>query len=402
MTYIARIAEERIRRLASLFPAVAVTGPRQSGKSTLLGNAFPEYRIVTFDSPQERAFFEDDPLGFMKALPDKVILDEVQKVPALFEYLKIAIDTDRTAGRFLLTGSAQFSLVKGISETLAGRCGTVSLLPFQSSESPTTPWPSLEIGGSYPELVTREHEGSAEWYDAYIMSYIERDLRSLLNIEKLRDFRIVLGLLAARTAQELNLSSIARESGISEKTVAAWISVLEASYIVFLVQPYHRNLGKRLVKRPKLYFWDTGLACRLTGIPDHDQLEKGPLAGAMFENFVAAELSKDIAHRGTDTRLYYFRSNAGIEADFVLEDATARSLVFGETKRRISIRPDDFKHIKALAERARAEEPSWKVGAVVVNAGDAIHSPTSGSAIVGVGCPGGFRIESVREAAFSG
>jgi hypothetical protein len=283
-------------------------------------------------------------------------------------------------------------MVKGVVESLAGRCGGLSLLPFQEAECPDSRWEEMELCGSYPELVTRNYAGSSDWYDAYILSYIERDIRSLLEIEKLRDFRVVLGLLAARLGQELNLSTVAREAGVTEKTVSSWVSVLEASYLIFLLQPFHRNLGKRLVKRPKLYFWDTGLACRLTGIGTREHLEKGPLSGAMFENYAVAELAKDIAHRGLDTRLYYYRSNSGIEADFVLEDRSGRRLIFGEVKRRLSVRPEDFKHLHSLGSSAKAGGfGDWKIEAVVINSGDKIERPSSGQTILGVGIKGGLR-----------
>lgn len=329
----------------------------------------------------------------MKVLPEKVIFDEVQRVPGIFEYIKMEIDCDRRPGRFLMTGSAQFSMVKGIAESLAGRCGNMVLLPFQSAEVPDIAWSALELDGSYPELVVRGHNGSADWYDAYIENYIERDLRSMLDIGKLDDFRTVLGLLAARTAQELNLSSIAREAGVTERTVAAWVSVLEASYLIFLLPAWHRNLGKRLVKRPKIHFWDTGLACRLTGIQSVEQLEKGPLAGSMFENFIVAELAKDIAHRGLDRRLFHFRSNSGLESDFVVEDIPASRVTFGEVKRRMTIRPDDFRTLKTLIADARefSDGINHHEG-VVVSTGSSIENPAPGLSIVGAGMPGGFRL----------
>ena len=177
-----------------------MTGPRQSGKTTLLQHAFPRYAFHSFDLPEERAFFEDDPRGFVAALPRHVVLDEVQRVPSIFDYLKAEIDRSRDAGRFLLSGSAQFSMVKGITESLAGRCGFLPLLPFQRTEHPKTGWKAMELGGGYPEVLLRGHRDTREWYEAYLESYLERDLRSLLDIGKLRDFRIVLGLLAARTA----------------------------------------------------------------------------------------------------------------------------------------------------------------------------------------------------------
>ena len=391
MKYVPRVAESRLRRLAGLFPAVAVTGPRQSGKTTLLRHAFPQYAFRSFDLPEERAFFEDDPRGFVSALPRHVILDEVQRVPPIFDYLKAEIDRRRDPGQFLLSGSARFSMVKGIAESLAGRCGFLTLLPFQRSEHPATGWKAMELGGGYPEVLLRGHRGTREWYGAYLETYLERDLRSLLDIGKLRDFRIVLGLLAARTAQELNLSAVARQAGVTEKTVAAWVSVLEASYLVIPVPCFHRNFGKRLVKRSKLYFWDTGLACHLTGVRSRELLERGPLAGALFENFVVAEIAKDTAHRGLDQKLFHARTNTGVEADFVLEDLERRRIVFGEVKRRRTVRPDDARNLRALREASRdMQREGWAVDTVIVTTGDEHESLPDGTTVCGIetGFPG--------------
>jgi uncharacterized protein len=390
MKYVPRLAEAGLRKLAGLFPAVAVTGPRQSGKTTLLRHAFPDYGYRSFDLPEDRAFFADDPRGFVAALPNRVVLDEVQKAPAIFDYLKAEIDRVRVPGQFLLTGSAQFSMVKGITESLAGRCGFLSLLPFQHEEHPKSTWKAMELGGGYPEVLLRAHKGAREWYDAYLTTYLERDLRSLLDIGKLRDFRVVLGLLAARTAQELNLSSIAREAAVSEKTVAAWVSVLEASYIVLPIPSFHRNLGKRLVKRPKLYFWDTGLACHLTGVRSREILERGPMAGALFENYVMAEIAKDAAHRCLDRKLFYFRTNAGLEADFVLEDRESRQIIFGEVKRRLTVRPEDVRNLRVLREASRPlQREGWSIESLLVNAGTSEEALPDGTLVRGVGAGNG-------------
>jgi predicted AAA+ superfamily ATPase len=370
--YRKRIAEERLRHLLLSFPAVALIGPRQSGKTTMLKEAFSDYAYFSFDTPDARLFFESDPKAFMATLGPKVVLDEVQKAPAIFEWIKTEIDRDRQAGRFILTGSAQFSMVKGISESLAGRCANMVLLPFQRSEVAEKKVCDLEAFGAYPELVNRSWSGSREWYEAYVANYLERDLRSLLDIGKLSDFRAAIGLIAARTGQEVNLSAIARDVGVTEKTIASWLSVLEASYIVFMVQPYHSNLGKRLVKRAKLYFWDTGLACFLAGVRQAEFLAQGPLAGPMFENFVVADLYKDILHEGLDKRLFYFRTNAGLEADFVIEDQTERTLTFGEVKRRQTIKPDDASNIRTLmALYAETMAKGWKALGILIHQGDA-------------------------------
>ena len=237
MNYLPRVAETTISKYLAIFPSVAVTGPRQSGKSTMLREKFcPEYTYVTFDDPLEIDFFENDPKGFFKNYSGKVIFDEVQKLPQFFNYLKIEIDNDRQYyGKYILTGSSQFAFIREITESLAGRSGMLSLLPFQIQEIPEKLQPLQILKGSYPEPVVREYEGSSEWYGAYIRNYIERDVRSLYNIGNLRDFQRLVMLLAARTSQELNMSVLANELGVTVATIRKWISVLEASYIIFFL-----------------------------------------------------------------------------------------------------------------------------------------------------------------------
>jgi predicted AAA+ superfamily ATPase len=356
--YLPRIAEKLIRKYLSFFPAVAITGPRQSGKSTTLRNIFSsEYRYITFDDPLQVEYFESDPKGFFKEMSDRVIFDEVQKVPGIFPYLKMAIDSDRqNYGKFILTGSSQFALIKDITESLAGRIGSVSLLPFQFGEIPEKLRSRQILEGSYPELVTREFAGAREWYAAYISNYIERDVRSLLNVGSLKDFRRLILLLAARVSQEFNASTLARELGVSVKTVQSWISVLEASYIVYLLPSYHRNLGKRIVKRPKLYFYDTGIVCYLTGLRDYEMLDKGPLAGPVFENYCLAEILKGVLHSGADISLYYFRSNSGLETDIIIQDRDRDKTLYLEVKNTATARFRMIEPLKKLIELEEANE----------------------------------------------
>jgi len=334
MQYIVRVVEGSIKRYLKIFPAVAVTGPRQSGKSTTLKQIFiPRYEYVSFDDPLVCDFLADDPEGFMKKYSNRVIFDEAQKVPQIFHYLKMAIDRDRqNYGKYILTGSSQFTLLKQITESLAGRVGSVSLLPFQRGEIPHPLKAQQMLMGSYPELIGRKYKFSQEWFGAYINHYIERDVRSLYNIGNLRDFQRLVMLLAARASQELNMSALAGEIGVNVKTVQNWISVLEASYIIFLVPSYHANFGKRIVKRPKVYFYDTGLVCYLTGIDNEKVLRKGPMDGPVFENYVVSEIRKFIAHHGLETAMYYFRSNLGIEVDLILERKAKQRVDFIEIK----------------------------------------------------------------------
>lgn len=350
MKYFPRIIEKTIKDYLAIFPAVGITGPRQSGKSTTLQKVFGhQYRYVTFDDPMVVSFFENDPRGFMEKYENKVIFDEVQKSPEIFHYLKLAIDRDRqNTGKFIITGSSQFSFVKHITESLAGRIGLLSLLPFQREEITKNLQSKQILKGSYPELASRKYIKTKEWYAAYVNNYIERDVRSLHNVGNLRDFQRLVNLLAARTAQELNMSVLANDLGVSVKTIQQWISILEASYIIFLLPSYHKNLGKRIVKRPKLYFYDTGLICYLTGIQDENILFQGPMDGPIFENYVIAEVKKMILHKNLDIQPFYFRSNLGLESDLILEDKEKRTIKFIEIKAGKTAKYAMIKNLKKL------------------------------------------------------
>jgi len=334
MNYINRIIEKKLNDYLKIFPVTALTGPRQSGKTTLILQTLKDkYKYVTFDNPITVDFFYSDPKEFMLQHSERVIFDEVQKVPEIFSYIKMEVDKDReNYGKYILTGSSQFSLLKQVSESLAGRIGLLSLLPFQFRELPNKQRKDQIIHGSYPELVVREYKNSSEWFSSYINTYIEKDVRTLHNIGNLRDFQQLIRLLATRCSQELNMSSLSREIGISVNTIKNWISVLEASYIIFLLPPYHRNLGKRIVKRPKMYFYDTGLVCYLTGIENDEILNKGPLGGSVFENYIAAETKKSLLHMDRADQLYFFRNNAGLEADLIIESSNKQSLTYLEIK----------------------------------------------------------------------
>lgn len=334
MNYINRVIEKTIREYLSIFPALALTGPRQSGKTTTLQKMFSsQYEYVSLDDPLMVDFFNRDPKGFIERYNNKVIFDEIQKAPKLFDYLKIEIDRDRqNYGKFILIGSSQFSFIKQITESLAGRIGALTLLPLQFQEVPQKLKKYHLLKGGYPEQVSRNFDNTDEWYSAYVSHYIERDVRALHNIGNLRDFQRLVMLLAARVSQELNMSSLASDLGVTVKTIQSWISILEASYIIFLLPPYYKNFGKRIVKRPKIYFFDTGLACFLTAIRDEEVLLRGPLDGPMFENYVIAEIKKIIAHNKWDISLHYFRNNLGIESDLIIEDRVRRKIHFVEIK----------------------------------------------------------------------
>ncbi len=353
--YIHRQLEEVLNRYLTLFPAVSITGPRQSGKSTMLKECLKDkYQYVTFDKIQNIEDFSSDPQSFIEKYNNKIIFDEVQRVPQLFNYIKLMIDEDRhNYGKFILTGSSQFSMIKGITETLAGRVGNISLLPFQYLEIPDEEKTGQILFGSYPEIVLRKYDGVFEWYESYIQNYIERDVRNLSNIGNLRDFKKFINLLAAKTSQEFNASSYASDIGVNYKTIQSWLSILEASYIVFTIEPYFHNLGKRIIKRPKVYFWDTGLVCYLTGIRTQELLEKGPLCGPIFENYLISEIFKSIKHQNKEHKLFYFKSNSGFESDLIIEDRFSKKIIFTEIKYNKTARPVMVENIKKLIEREK-------------------------------------------------
>lgn len=321
MNYIHRRVEALLKRYLTIFPSVLITGPRQSGKSTLVKTVLSDFDYVTFDILEEIEAFKQDPRKFFLRFKRPVVFDEIQRVPDLLFRIKIEIDENRDAkGRFVLTGSDQLLLRKNMSETLAGRVGLLTLLPFERSEIPGTERESQILFGSFPELVMAKYNGAKEWFSSYLGTYIEKDIRMAYEIDKLSDFQTLVRLLAARNGQELNSSSLAREIGVSVNTIDAWISILEAGYIVFKLRPFHANVGKRLIKRPKVYFYDTGLACHLAGIRDMETLENGPLGGAIFENLIISEAKKKALHSGKDLAFMFYRDNTGNEADLAIHD----------------------------------------------------------------------------------
>jgi predicted AAA+ superfamily ATPase len=312
-----------LNRLAAAFPVVAVTGPRQSGKTTLTRAVFADKPYISLEDPTERAFAQEDPHGFLARFTAGAIFDEAQRWPDLFSYLQGLVDTDRRPGRFILTGSQQFGLLSGVTQSLAGRVGLTRLLPLALAELPQDEIARLNpdalmLRGLYPAMHAQPIS-PADWYASYVATYVERDVRQMLNVQDLSSFQRFLRLCAGRCGQLLNLSTLAGEAGISHSTARAWMSVLEASDIVYLLPPYHRNFGKRLVKTPKLYFVDVGLACWLLGIKSADVLALHPLRGALFETLVVGEFLKARFNDGQAADLYFWRDNNGLEADLVFE-----------------------------------------------------------------------------------
>ena len=318
---IQRHLESNLRRLAASFPIVAVTGARQAGKTTLVKSVFSDHTYVTLEDPQERAFAEEDPKGFLSRFSAGAIFDEAQRWPDLFSHLQTLVDADRRAGRFILTGSQHFGLMAGISQSLAGRVGMTRLLPLSLSEAPTTMLQSRDavlLRGGYPGLYETPVE-ITDWMSSYVATYVERDVRQILDVKDLAVFQKFLKLCAGRTGQVLNLSTLAGEVGISHTTARSWISVLESSDLIHLLPPYHQNFGKRVIKSPKLYFHDVGLACWLLGIRSAEILETHPARGSLFETLIVGEFLKARFNAGQPADLYFWRDASGREADLVYE-----------------------------------------------------------------------------------
>lgn len=319
-----RNAEKLLRLLAKEFRSVAVVGPRQSGKTTLVKAVFPKKPYVSLEDPDERQLADNDPRTFLARFNNGAIIDEAQRVPALFSYLQQILDNTRKDGLFILTGSNNFLLQESISQTLAGRIGYMDLLPLCYNELlqfklKKTTTNQLIWSGSYPEVYDRKRNPSL-WYKAYIRTYVERDVRQLKNITDTLLFTRFLQLCAGRTAQQLNTTTLSSESGMDVRTVQNWLGILESSYIIFMLKPHHKNFNKRLVKTPKLYFYDTGLACSLLGIKTENEMANSHFRGALFETYVVAECLKHKHNSGSQTSYYYWRDNKGVEVDVVAEN----------------------------------------------------------------------------------
>lgn len=359
-----RFLSETLLRLARSFPIVAVTGPRQSGKTTLVRKVFADKPYVSLEDPAEREFALEDPRGFLARFADGAVFDEAQRWPDLFSYLQGMVDADRTPGRFVLTGSQQFGVMSRVTQSLAGRVGLTRLLPLALGELPADYVQELELDGlmlrgMYPALHAQPI-APEDWFASYVATYVERDVRQVLNVKDLSTFQRFLRLCAARSGQLLNLSALGGEAGISHSTARAWLSVLEASDLVYLLPPYHRNFGKRLIKSPKLYLVDVGLACWLLGIRSVEVLSLHPLRGALFETWVVSEFLKARLNAGQPADLYFWRDNNGLEADLLFEVDGRLQPVEVKSGRTVT---QDFVRAAQKAGRFAGDEalPPWLV-----------------------------------------
>jgi len=328
--YIRRTIEKFLEIALKQFPACLITGPRQAGKSTLLKNCLPKYRYISLDDPLTANLAKNDPKLFLSTYSAPIIIDEVQYAPELLRYLKILIDNNRhNYGQYVLTGSQIFSLMDGVTESLAGRIAIFNLYPLNWEEIKPILTSSIYndrflagqlVKGFYPEFFRNPELDKQLWFGSYFATYIERDVRNVKAITDISRFQTFIGLLSTRVGQLLNLSEIAKECSITQPTAKNWLSILESTYLIYLLKPYHNNLSKRLIKSPKLYFVDTGLLCYIMGITDEEQLLRSPQRGSIFENMIVMECKKQLCLKKSSSKLYFYRSTNRVEVDLIIKD----------------------------------------------------------------------------------
>ncbi len=369
---IKRTLEKKLYELAGYYPAVVVTGPRQSGKTTLCQMAYPDKPYVSLEAIDIRDFAVSDPRGFLAQYAGGAIVDEIQQAPELLSYLQSEIDARPEPGRFILTGSQHFGLTQSIAQSLAGRCGILVLLPpsltelraFQSA--PVDVFPLL-WQGTYPRIYDREIPAH-QWLADYTATYLQRDVRQVINVGDLQAFSGFLKLCAGRTAQEINLSKLGSDAGISHNTARAWLSVMETSYIIHRLPAWHTNIRKQVVKAPKLHFFDSGLVCYLLGIREPNQLRLHPLRGPIFESWVISETYKTLVHNGLQPDLFHYRESRGAEIDLLIEQGDGLAAV--EIKSGATVNKDFFKNLRRFSDRLQARRPRRPVQSQVVYGGE--------------------------------
>lgn len=375
---IARQAFDKVKELSNQFKSVAILGPRQSGKTTLARAAFPDKPYVSLENPDTRNFALEDPKSFLNQFPDGAILDEIQRTPEILSYLQQILDEDPRRGKFVLTGSNNFLLIHSLTQSLAGRVAYLDLLPLSLAElkpleNALTDVDTCIFKGGYPTLWA-EGIAATNWFPAYLRTYVERDVRIIRNLENLAAFEKTISLCAGRVGQLLNRQNIALEAGVSDKTVESWLGILQASYIVFLLPPWFQNFNKRIVKSPKLYFYDTGLACYLLGIRKAEDLRLHPFRGALFENLMVVEMLKARFNQGERSNLFHWRDSTGNEVDVLVDRGTIQHAV--EMKSSQTISASFFKGINYW------ENLSQQQGGTVIYGGEEIQIRSNGLQVV--------------------
>ena len=355
MKYIPRTLQKELKTAVREYPVLAVLGPRQSGKTTLVKKAFPKKRYISLEDIDNREFAFNDPKGFLETYENGVIIDEAQRAPHLLSYIQTKVDRDKIKGQYILTGSNQLLLEEKITQSLAGRVSLLRLLPFSLTElknhSKRKVINELIFTGLYPQLHTESIRVQG-WFSNYVDTYINKDVRLVKNISNLSQFNIFLKMCAGRASQILNLQSLSNDCGLTQNTVRSWLSILESGFIIRQLHPYHKNFNKRLIKSPKLFFYDTGLLCYLLSIKKPEEISTHPLRGALFENLIFTELEKHFFHLGEKPSLYFWRNKTGNEIDFLIDEKILKLI---EVKSGQTISTDFFKNILYFSKIANCK-----------------------------------------------